>query len=303
MAHEPQHKPQSPQATNDVELDPDRMGSAVAKLNELAQQTASPPIRQIVNIIHANWSEHDELLKAVARLWGQQAVVRVMAASPKLVADHATNHQKKDEVKNAAGKGAGEREQAEEEEEGFELEAERQRDGAVKVTGRKGDVEGSVTAVEGDPRTGAPSRLKEAELEAAKNLGENTRASAGVGVENEEEGLSVGGSAGIRQRVNDNVIVGGNVAASRNLGSGEVSIKGGPSVQIRTSDRTTLQAYGLVDSKGQITTGLTFTRFRTNIEKLPLGEDSRKQVFQLYVEGSTGGERGNSVEAGIRFSF
>lgn len=83
---------------------------------------------------------------------------------------------------------------------------------------------------------------------------------------------------------------------------------GGPSIRVRTSEKGELEANGLIDTRGQLTTSLTYTLFKDRVDQIQLSNDSRKEVLQLFIQGSTGNTVGGqeaapSVQGGIRFRF
>lgn len=264
----------------------------VMQLNALAMTHPEAPLGEILALIQAHPSAHDAILHAVQRLWGNQAALRV------------TIHAGPGPSVLAAGLGGSgipglpaAPPAAASTESPVEVDAEREGNGAT-ISASAGPVTGSVTM--------GPHGVTGGGVEASGEVGPRTHATAEVSTAEGDEGRTVTGSGSVTHRVGDRVTVGGQGEVEGNTATGEVRASGGATVRIMTSDRTVLQAHGLVDTQGNLTGRLELNVFRDRVSELPLTDEGRQRVLGLYLQasgpvGGAGAQTGPTVEGGLVF--
>jgi hypothetical protein len=240
---------------------------SVGRLNGLAMTSSSPPMAEILAIVRAHPEDHDACIRAIHRLWGNQVALQVSIAVPHLSLASLGGGPDLTGAAPEAPAGPGLP---------VELDASREGDGAASISAARGPVTGSVTVGPHGPTGGS--------IEAAGDLGTRAHGSASIAVEES----TVTGEAALTHRVGDNVTIGGIAHVEGDTATGEVRAETGATVRIRTSDRTMLQAQGLIDSDGNLTHRIDFTLFRDRVHQLPLTDEGRSKILSLYLQGSTG---------------
>ncbi len=257
----------------------------VMQLNALAVGSGpNAPMSQILSLVRSHPEDYDALLRAVHRLWGNQVALQVSIAVP---------HINLASLGLGGGPGVGAPPAAAHDgaagESPVTFDATQdQPNGPVTTSAAVGPVTGSVTTQAGNPQTGTPSAVTGGEVEVGGDVGANTHGSVKVGTDAGDNGRTVTGTGSVTHRLGDNVTVGGTASVEGNTATGEVRAQGGATVRVRTSDRTMLQAQGLVDSHGVLTQRLEFSVFQDRVNRLPLTDEARHQILSLYVQGSTG---------------
>ena len=296
--------PQTQPAADQVAID-EFVHPVVRELEALKASNNDPPFATIEHLVRDNLASYDACLRAINRLWGNQAAAQVAIAVPHISLQtfaSVTGGAGQPGATPPAATPAGGGDSA-----GPDVDVDTDPvTGEADVSASVGPVTPHVTAMP-MPTRDHPNgpQLTGANVEVAGDVGrnDNTHVSVSGGAQLDPNGHATAvGDASVTTRVNNNVAVGasGHVEGD---GTSPVRVQGGASVRLRLNDVASLRAAGAVDSEGVLSQEVALEILTDPSPRVPISDDAHRRLrFFLRATEPTqiGGDPNNQTGAGVQ---